>query len=119
MIFKFLGLYLDKFSPRKVGIVVVSAVLILCLIYLGLMLILNVGENKGKNQPDEFERELVSRAKELYYQHKKAGLDMSTGPCLTNQLVKNWVVDVAHEPRLSLDDLPKNQCDFFRQGKAE
>ena len=30
-----------------------------------------------------------------------------------------WVVDIAHSPRLSIDDLPENQCPAYLQGSAQ
>lgn len=50
----------------------------------------------------------------------KAGKDLSKGPCLLNpiQEVKGWVCDVAHSPRVTIDNNPENQCSAFREGKA-
>ena len=43
-------------------------------------------------------------------------------PCLSdNNLewnISDWVCDVAHSPRISIDNLPENQCSEFREGKA-
>jgi len=61
---------------------------------------------------------IVDLAKKLYQEDKAKGLDFSNGPCLTNKLVDDWVVDVAHNPRQPIDNLPENQCADFRQGKA-
>jgi hypothetical protein len=47
-----------------------------------------------------------------------AGKDLSNGPCLSNEIVKDWVCDVAHSPRQAIDDLPENQCSAYREGKA-
>ena len=44
---------------------------------------------------------------------------MSNGPCLSNELMPDWVADIAHDPRLPVDNLPENQCSAFRDGKAE
>ncbi len=46
------------------------------------------------------------------------GADLSSGPCLSNHLIKNWVCDVAHSPRTASDNLPENQCSAFREGDA-
>ena len=42
------------------------------------------------------------------------------GPCLSNSIpnATDWVCDVAHWPRQSVDDVVKNQCSAFREGKA-
>jgi len=43
-------------------------------------------------------------------------------PCLSDNNpdwnITDWVCDVAHDPRLPVDNLPENQCSEFRQGKA-
>jgi hypothetical protein len=49
------------------------------------------------------------------------GIDLSNGPCLLDPIpeLKNWVCDVAHNPReLEIDNKPENQCSSFREGKA-
>jgi len=49
------------------------------------------------------------------------GVDLSNGPCLLNPIpgLKDWVCDVAHNPRQPVDNLPENQCSSFREGKAK
>lgn len=46
--------------------------------------------------------------------------DLSSGPCLLNPVenAPDWVCDIAHNPRQSVDDQPGNQCSAFREGKA-
>ena len=45
---------------------------------------------------------------------KNEGRYLEDGPCLSSGLeaweVKDWVCDVAHWPRQSVDNLPENQC---------
>ena len=38
---------------------------------------------------------------------------MTNGPCLSNEIVEDWVCDVAHSPRQAVDDLPENQCPAY------
>ncbi|MEE9323570.1 MAG: hypothetical protein V3U72_03415 [Candidatus Aenigmarchaeota archaeon] len=51
-------------------------------------------------------------------------LELSDGPCLSdtqgggNWIIEDWVCDVAHDPREPVDNLPENQCQEFREGKA-
>ena len=49
-------------------------------------------------------------------------LDYKNGPCLSddnpNWNISDWVCDVAHSPRQTVDDLVENQCLEFREGKA-
>ncbi|MFA6255311.1 MAG: hypothetical protein WC675_04770 [Patescibacteria group bacterium] len=44
--------------------------------------------------------------------------DFEAGPCLSNAIVPDWVCDVAHNPRQSVDDEVANQCPAFREGTA-
>ena len=30
-----------------------------------------------------------------------------------------WVLDIAHQPRVDVDDQPENQCSAYREGLAE
>jgi hypothetical protein len=55
------------------------------------------------------------------YTHKKVnGADFSSGPCISESLsgFNDWVADVAHDPRLPIDDQPANQCRRYRDGEA-
>jgi len=49
-----------------------------------------------------------------------AGKDLSNGPCLSDDNpkwdIKDWVCDVAHDPREPVDNLPENQCVAYRRG---
>jgi hypothetical protein len=72
-----------------------------------------------KEKKEYSNEELTQMAQKLFEQKKAEGLDMSDGPCLTNELIPGWVVDVAHDPRQPIDNQPENQCSAFRQGKAE
>src|SRR3989338_2832794 len=46
------------------------------------------------------------------------GEDSSVGPCLSNEIIPDWVCDVAHAPRQPVDDDPRNQCSAFHNGTA-
>lgn len=60
----------------------------------------------------------IEEAKKVFAQMKAAGVDMSSGPCLSNEIIPDWVADVAHWPRQEVDNDPTNQCPSFREGKA-
>ncbi|MFH0936697.1 MAG: hypothetical protein V1808_00165 [Candidatus Daviesbacteria bacterium] len=60
----------------------------------------------------------VSSAITLYKNRVAEGIDMSSGPCLTNDLMPDWVVDIVHSPREKIDDLPNNQCPAFIEERA-
>ncbi len=62
---------------------------------------------------------IVNQAKFLYSQNKGRGEDFSKGPCLSEVLMPDWVVDIVHSPREQIDDLPENQCLSYREGRAK
>jgi len=60
----------------------------------------------------------IIRAKAVFNVQNSQGMDMSSGPCLSNDLMPDWVLDVAHNPRQEIDNLPENQCASYLEGKA-
>lgn len=60
----------------------------------------------------------IAAATNVYRKMAVEKIDMSSGPCLTNDLMPGWVVDVVHTPREVSDDLPENQCQAYREGRA-
>jgi outer membrane PBP1 activator LpoA protein len=61
----------------------------------------------------------IQKAKAIFQELKSKGVDFSNGPCIAEDLMPNWVADVAHNPRQPIDNLPQNQCQNFRNGKAK
>jgi hypothetical protein len=49
-----------------------------------------------------------------------SGQNLTNGPCLLNPIseLPDWVCDVTHSLRQSIDNLPENQCQAFREGRA-
>lgn len=60
----------------------------------------------------------IAQAKELWGNKFQMGEDLSAGPCLSNNLIPDWVADIVHNPRQAIDDLPANQCSAYLEGKA-
>lgn len=60
----------------------------------------------------------VQEAKQVYAREKQMGTDFSNGPCLTNDLMQDWVADTVHSPRIEVDDQPQNQCRAYLEGRA-
>lgn len=60
----------------------------------------------------------VNQARYIFKVKKDSGVSFKDGPCLSNDLLPNWVADIVHDPRKSLDDLPENQCSAFLEGRA-
>jgi len=67
---------------------------------------------------DDRREEAIQKAKELFERRKREGLDFSRGPCLSQEIVPDWCVDVAHSPRQPVDDDPANQCRSYREGRV-
>jgi len=93
-------------------VVVAIAVLILAVF---LLLASKPWENKEENTLQR----AVTLCINLCKQAKEKGMDLSSGPCLSNYLMEGWVCDVAHWPRKDIDNKPENQCSAFREGRAK
>lgn len=84
------------------------------LVIVSAVLFLNLRGRPSQNQTDI----AVKKAQEIYQTKKNQGVDMRNGPCLANELMPDWILDVAHNPREDIDNLAENQCPSFREGKA-
>lgn len=64
----------------------------------------------------------VAECKSLCQEFLNEGVDLSKGPCLSdnneNWIVTDWVCDVAHSPRSAIDEYSENQCLEFRTNRA-
>lgn len=56
----------------------------------------------------------IAKAKKLYQEKATQKMDFSSGPCLSNEIINDWVVDIAHNPRQTIDEKPENQCATYR-----
>jgi hypothetical protein len=75
----------------------------------------------GSNAPSNADRTAaVNAAGAVYDNAKSNGIGFRRGPCLAEKLpgLSDWVVDVAHDPRQPVDDVPTNQCARYRSGQA-
>lgn len=63
-------------------------------------------------QAAELERAKVLCIQECFSQ-QAGGLDLSRGPCLSEEITRGWVCDCAHSPRQPSDDDPANQCPAY------
>ncbi|MBN2458537.1 hypothetical protein JXB31_05390 [Candidatus Woesearchaeota archaeon] len=73
----------------------------------------SVAKNTGLLSDSE---EASSRCRQLCMEKKAAGTVLDNGPCLSDEIITDWVCDVAHSPRIKLDDHMENQCPGFREG---
>lgn len=96
---------------------------VLCILFIigiiGVVYFFNRFNSKSSpKNPELSSQKVIDLAKELYQEKKAQGLNFSNGPCLSNNLLPDWVVDIAHDPRQPIDDMPENQCTVFREGRA-
>lgn len=54
----------------------------------------------------------------LCREQRDKGVDLSSGPCLSDRIMEGWVCDVAHDPRVDIDNNPANQCGAYLNGTA-
>lgn len=60
---------------------------------------------------------LLIAAQALYQEANSANKNLAYGPCL-GLIGEDWVVDIAHDPRLEIDNDSANQCPEFFNGTA-
>ena len=86
----------------------------------GLVVSLNQTYNPiRKDNQVIIQEKAVAEGKALFRKAVLEGRDLSLGPCLSNDLMKDWVVDIVHDPRESTDDLSSNQCQAYLEGRAK
>src|SRR3954463_16082364 len=98
-------------QPRLVLPLFIAALLVLALAGCG---------SKGSHVSQSDRDQAVDAAQAAYRQFIATGQPTGPGPCISESLsgLPDWVADVAHSPRLPLDDEPANQCQRFRSGQA-
>jgi hypothetical protein len=74
----------------------------------------------GSNLSQSDREKAVDEAQVVFRQSQATGQDLSAGPCISESLpgLADWVADIAHDPRQSVDDQPANQCQRYRSGEA-
>ena len=85
------------------------------IISLLLIVILLSGCTTPSKEDSKLAKELcVKKCQEALSNHE----NLSDGPCLSNEIIKDWVCDVAHSPRQDVDNLRENQCDAWHSKQA-
>ena len=49
---------------------------------------------------------------------KTVTFSKSDGPCLSDEIAPDWACDVAHNPRIEVDEWAENQCNSYRTGSV-
>lgn len=60
----------------------------------------------------------IAKARSIFIQKVAEGIDLNNSPCLSENLIPDWVFDIANNPRQAIDDLPENQCQAYLEGAA-
>jgi hypothetical protein len=71
----------------------------------------------GVGEGKEADAATIRLAQRAYAKALLSGVNFSSGPCL-GVIKRDWVADVAHDPRQDVDDDPANQCEAYRNGDA-
>ena len=61
----------------------------------------------------------IRQARSLLDQKLKSGYDLENRPCLAEEIVPGWAVDIVHQPIEEVDNLLQNQCQFYLEGKVK
>ena len=101
----------DIFRYRVLPLIVAFA-----LVFLFIVVLVRLASS-GTDLEEE-RQQAIALAQEIYARQKADGVDFSKGPCLSENLMDGWVADIAHAPRQPVDDLPENQCQAYRAGRA-
>lgn len=89
------------------------------LILLGLLILVSGCVQKSGQAQSEIEN-LKQECIQACQQALKNNQDLSEGPCLLDPMEnEEWVCDVAHTPRQSVDNKRENQCNAWYEGTAK
>lgn len=59
------------------------------------------------------------KAKKLFDTLKEQGLELEDGPCISEEIISGWSVDISHLPQRTIDLLPENQCQNYLDGTTQ
>jgi hypothetical protein len=95
--------------------------LIAGVLVLGALAGASCGGDEGEQVSPSDRDRAVDEAQAAYDQVAPTQRDLMRGPCISESLpgLPGWVADIAHDPRLPVDDEPANQCQRYRDGEAE
>jgi hypothetical protein len=98
-------------SSRQIPPLLMAAFFVLALTACG---------SSGSQVSQSDSEKAVDEAQAAFRQIQASGQDLTSGPCISESLpgLSDWVADVAHDPRQSVDDQPANQCQRYRSGQA-
>lgn len=93
----------------RANVVIMLAVVFLLLALSSCGKSLNKSIKENKSVKDIAVEKCVEKCRDAV----KNNVDLSNGPCLSNNIADGYVCDVAHNPREDIDNLKENQCNEF------
>jgi len=92
----------------------VILLIIIILIVTGVVFFALTPQTAPNGVSSKEDSEIISKATDLYQESKESGTDFSNGPCLG--VIDDYAVDITHNPREQIDELPENQCQAYING---
>ena len=62
---------------------------------------------------------VMRQARKLLDQKLKSGYDLTNRPCLSEEIVPGWAIDIVHQPISEVDSLDENQCQLYLERSEE
>lgn len=91
----------------------VSVVLLLVAVFL-----IGIGCREDSDVSSDERASAIAAAQEVYAQELERGTSFESGPCIAEEVIDDWSVDIAHDPREDVDNIPENQCQYYRDGRT-
>ena len=96
-----------------------AARLVFCLVVvMGMLFLLLRYISPVNGTEGALREEAIQAGQRLYRNLKTSGADLSAGPCISQQILPDWCVDLVHSPRIPSDDLPANRCPTYLDGRV-
>ena len=61
----------------------------------------------------------IRQARRLLDQKLKSGYDLVNRPCLAEEIVSGWAIDIVSQPITDKDRMKENQCQLYLEGKVK
>jgi hypothetical protein len=72
---------------------------------------------QGSQKIESAQADAIRTSKKTYKEKKDQKVDMEASPCLSEDMGNGYALDIAHNPRLSIDE--QNQCNSYKSGTVK
>lgn len=108
-------MFKKMFKKNNIYILII---LIIILIVVAILLISTRSTITNTNKTNSNKQLAISRCISICYSKLDAGVNLNNGPCISNNVVNDWVCDIAHNPREEIDNKSNNECsDYLNNSK--